>query len=82
MQVNDLVVILFPEFRDYFINFILNRVKLINVRICFQDGQVMLFGKKMDFNSRKLLFQAAHNRCGKNDISNGTEPDDKDLFQT
>jgi hypothetical protein len=33
----------------------------------------------MDLSTRKLLFQAADDRRGQNDITDRTEPDNKDL---
>ena len=49
--------------------------------IRLQQGMILFFCKVMDLRVRKLSFQATDHRACQNDIPDGTEPDDQDLFQ-
>ena len=41
-------------------------------------GELLLYGI-MDLRAFQLLFQAAHDRRGQDDVTDGTQPDNQDL---
>ena len=51
------------------------------MRIRSIDGTVRGLGQDVQLHLGQLLLETADNRCGQHDIADGTETDEKYLFQ-
>ena len=63
MQVNNIVKLFFPYRFDGLGKIFVKIMKLVNIRIGNGNSPELLFGKKMQFYSWHLLFQAAYGWC-------------------
>ena len=71
VQVDDVIVLFRLQFMQHQFKTIRQHMYFIDVGIGIHDTALRLLGKKMHFGIRHLLFQAAHNRRGKHDITDG-----------
>lgn len=82
MQINDIIILLRFELADYFVGALFDRVNSGNVRVAIHYSAKLNFGQVVDFHPAvHLHFEIAHHRSGKNDVADGTKPNNKDLCQ-
>lgn len=57
-------------------------MKMIDIRVGFEDGVESLLDGEMHFRIRHLLLNATDDGSGEDDIADGAEPGNEDLFQS
>ena len=81
MQVKDIIELFHFQGLEKGMHVTIQDMDFIDKRISPDQGKKFLFGKKMYLCILYLFFQAAHYRCGKNDITDGTETYDQVFYQ-
>ena len=79
VQIDDQIILFGFQCRQHFGNMPLDSIDLTDMRIGLYYGRERLLCKVVDFLA--CCSKGTHNRTCQDDISNGAEPDDEDLFQ-
>jgi len=81
MKINNVVVIFGSEHLEDFTDLFINCINFVDVRIFLKYRGKSSFGQVMHLAGRIMVLYATHNRCGKHNVADRTEPDDKNFFQ-
>ena len=81
MQVNYIIELFYFQGLEQGMHVTIQDMDFIDKGICPEQWKEFLFGKKMQLCILYLLFQAAYYRCGKYDITDGTETYDQVFYQ-
>ena len=81
MQVNDIIIMFLTKAPHQLFQVSHKLIYLINMGIRGIDRLVRRLGQHMQFHVRQLLTDATDDRRSQYDVANGTESDDKNLFQ-